>query len=68
MSSDREERDDDGWVEGVSDQKGINSIPLVTLIYGRTNKNTHNPCMEILTQREDHCPSTPEANAAFVIL
>ena len=37
--------------EGVSDQKGINSIPLVTLIYGRTNKNTHNPCMEILTQR-----------------
>ena len=37
--------------EGVSDQKGINSIPLVTLIYGQTNKNTHNPCMEILTQR-----------------
>ena len=39
MSSDREERDDDGWVEGVSDQKGINSIPLVRLINCHTNNN-----------------------------
>ena len=43
-------REEGGWwwwlgERGVSDQKGINSIPLVTLIYGRTNK-TLNPCME----------------------